>query len=103
MNLIVIEKTYTNIKAEAKQVDLCYSDFIKNMIFHWRNNWAPRMLPGFTEEKKKTINISANDDEVFCIREIQIKYFEKFKKRLTYWQMIEAAWVWHCYEKEKTA
>ena len=102
MNLIVIEKTYESIKAEASRVDLRYSDFIKKMIFHWRNNWTPRILPGFTGEKKKTINISANDDEVFCIREIQIKYFEKFKRRLTYWQMLEAAWVWYNFRKEKS-
>lgn len=101
MNLIVIDKTYKRIRLEADRVILNYSDFIKNMIFRWRNNCIIKKIPEFTKEKKKTINISANDDEEFGIREIQIKYYEKYKKRLTYWQMVEAAWVWYCFNKKE--
>ena len=101
MNLILNEKTLKKIREEIKDTRSTLSDFIAEIIFKWRDECRLSKIPKFKKELQTTINISPWPGEIGSIKEIQYKYYKKFKERLTYWQMIEAAWAWHCFKKEK--
>jgi len=104
MNLSIIEVTQKKIELEAKKNKKSFSTFIINMVGSWNNQCKLSKIPAFENGTKIVVNVYSDNTEgrIFekSIKERQFRYFDKFGERLTHWQIIEAAWVWHNFKKE---
>ncbi len=95
MNLQVIESTWNKIEAEAEKIGVSTSQFVRNMIFDWHNNCMVRKIPEFKNTKSIIKNISTNTEERKAIKHALIIH------NITHKQLIEAAWTWYQFQKEK--